>query len=84
MHRDVSHSLSVDYTRGYFTDVLSEQAEDIIGKHDPATPLFLEIAHLAPHCSDAADPLEVRDLNEVNSTFGYVENLKRRKFIGGI
>ncbi|XP_033208875.1 arylsulfatase B-like [Belonocnema kinseyi] len=82
LHRDVPNHLNVDYTPGYFTDILSNEAEEIINKHDPETPLFLEIAHLAPHCSDAVDPLEVRDLKEIDSKFGYIQNPKRRKFAG--
>ena len=84
MHQDTTHSLDVACKTGYFTDILSEQAEHIISNHDPKVPLFLEISHLAPHSSSAADVLEVRDLKEVNSTFAYIEDFKRRKFAGGI
>ncbi|XP_033228772.1 arylsulfatase J-like isoform X2 [Belonocnema kinseyi] len=83
LHRDFPNSLNVDYHASeYFTDIVSNQAEEIIRKHDPETPLFLEIAHLAPHSGGLIDPLQVRDLKEVNKTLGYIKDFNRRKFAG--
>lgn len=44
--------------------------------------MYLQIAHLAVHASDNKDPLEVRDVKEINLKFGHIKNIKRRKFAG--
>lgn len=86
LHDDLTNSLNIahDHNHEYFTDILSKKAEEIINNHNPEIPLFLEIAHLAPHCSNAVDPLEVRNLSQLNSTFGYIKNFNRRKYAGMI
>ncbi len=35
--------------KGYDTDLLGAEAVRLVGKHDPATPLFLYLAFTAPH-----------------------------------
>lgn len=52
--------------------------------HDPAKPLYLQIAHLACHSSGLGngDELQVSDLNKVNADFGYIKDMNRRKFAG--
>ena len=84
MHRDYPNYLSTDYPEGYFTDIITEEADDVIRNHNKEIPLYLQIAHLAPHSSDNKDPLEVRDINEMNFHFGHIRDIKRRKYAGEI
>ena len=82
VHRDYLSNLSAVYPKGYFTDIITQEVEDLISKHNQEIPLYLQIAHLAPHASDNEDPLEVRDVNEMNLNFGHIKDIKRRKFAG--
>ncbi|KAF7992279.1 hypothetical protein HCN44_001604 [Aphidius gifuensis] len=66
----------------YATDVFTDEAVEIITKHNKSQPLYLQISHLAPHASDAVETLETRDINSVNKEFGYIRDSKRRKFAG--
>ncbi|KAJ8727646.1 hypothetical protein PYW07_001765 [Mythimna separata] len=57
---------------GYITDVYTEQAKSVIKNHDTKSPLFLMVAHNAPHsANDAAllqaPPEEVRKMRHVES-----------------
>ncbi|XP_047354134.1 arylsulfatase B-like [Vespa velutina] len=84
LHRDEPKKLSPEFRTGYFTDLITEEAEKIISTHNPAEPLYLQIAHLACHSSglDNGDELQVPDLNKVNTDFGYIKDMNRRKFAG--
>lgn len=82
LHEDVAGNLSVKYSQEYMTDVITERAEDIISSHDRSRPLYLQLAHLAVHASDSKEVMEVRDMEEVNATLGYIEDFNRRKFAG--
>ncbi|KAL7303858.1 hypothetical protein TKK_0003980 [Trichogramma kaykai] len=88
MHDDDESELRAAYPRGYFTDMITEKAEETIKAHvlnEPEDrPLFLEIAHLAGHASIKDDPLEVRDRAQVDAEFGHIENAERRKYAGMI
>ncbi|KAI4488482.1 hypothetical protein M0802_011588 [Mischocyttarus mexicanus] len=84
LHRDKPNKLSPEFATGYFTDLLTEEAEQIIFNHDPVTPLYLQIAHLAMHSSGLknGEELQVKDMKKVNETFGYIKDINRRKLAG--
>ncbi|XP_037296703.1 arylsulfatase J isoform X2 [Manduca sexta] len=57
---------------GYLTDVYSREAISIITQHNISSPLFLMLAHNAPHSSNAgamlqAPPEEVRKMRHIES-----------------
>ncbi|XP_012523879.1 arylsulfatase B [Monomorium pharaonis] len=80
LHRIVGESHTVEYRYDYMTDIITDEAESIISSHNTEKPMYLQLSHLAPHCSDAAEVMEVRDWVETNATFGYIKDLKRRKY----
>ena len=82
MHEDEPSTLKVAHPNGYFTDLITEKAEEIIKTNGNDRPLFLEISHLAAHASEAEDPLEVRSMAEVNATFPYIRDINRRRYAG--
>nr|XP_050856383.1 arylsulfatase B-like isoform X3 [Vespula vulgaris] len=84
LHRDRPNELSPEFASGYMTDLITEEAEKVISTHDPAKPLYLQIAHLACHASGLSnnDELQVPDMEKVNTDFGYIKDIKRRKFAG--
>ncbi|XP_049808943.1 arylsulfatase B-like [Schistocerca nitens] len=57
---DMRRGLEVDYDSAgrYSTDAFSEEAERVIARHDASRPLFLYLAHLAPHAANPAQPLQ--------------------------
>ncbi|XP_076234561.1 arylsulfatase B [Calliopsis andreniformis] len=82
LHDDVAGKLSVGYSHKYLTDLITDKAENIIANHNRMKPLYLQLAHVAVHSSDSEDVMEVRDMKEVNSTLGYIQDFNRRKFAG--
>ncbi|XP_048514445.1 arylsulfatase B-like [Athalia rosae] len=82
LHRDSRNTSEVVRSRKYFTDIVTEEVENIIGHHDVENPLYLQIAHLAPHMGEPEDRVEVHDINEVNAKFGYIKDMTRRKYAG--
>ncbi|XP_063619298.1 arylsulfatase B-like [Cydia splendana] len=57
---------------GYVTDLYSREATSIIEAHDPSSPLFLMVAHNAPHGGNdgailQAPPDEVRRMRHIES-----------------
>ncbi|KAK3922899.1 Arylsulfatase I [Frankliniella fusca] len=45
----------------YSTDAFTEEAERIIGAHNASEPLFLYLAHVAPHSGNPYNPLPAHD-----------------------
>ncbi|CAH2105720.1 unnamed protein product [Euphydryas editha] len=43
---------------GYITDIYTEEAKSIISTHDVSKPLFLMLAHNAPHSANEGAPLQ--------------------------
>ncbi|KAL0121278.1 hypothetical protein PUN28_008741 [Cardiocondyla obscurior] len=80
LHRIVGDNHRVEYRYDYMTDLITDEAENIISSHDTDKPMYLQLAHLAAHSSDAEDVMEVRDWEETNATLGYIKDLNRRKF----
>ncbi|XP_015608401.1 arylsulfatase B [Cephus cinctus] len=82
LHQDTASTLEMRRNSNYATDVFTEEAVKVIENHDATEPLYLHLAHPAPHSSEAKEVVEVRNMSEVNSRFGYIENINRRKFAG--
>lgn len=64
------------------TKVISNETAKIISNHNKHVPLFLQIAHLAPHASDNVEPLEVPNARMLNESFGYIKDRDRQRFAG--
>ncbi|XP_011689844.1 PREDICTED: arylsulfatase B-like isoform X1 [Wasmannia auropunctata] len=80
LHRIVGDNHTVEYRYDYMTDLISDEAESIISSHNTDKSLYLQLAHLAPHSSDAKEIMEVRNWKETNATLGYIKDLNRRKY----
>lgn len=50
-----------NYSGAYLTDLLTDEAVKIIRRHPVDKPLFLYVAHQAPHSADSDDPLQAPD-----------------------
>ncbi|XP_065217853.1 arylsulfatase B-like isoform X2 [Planococcus citri] len=71
-----------DRFRGrYATDVFTEEAVNIIKKHDTSEPLFLDLSHLAVHAI-VGDILLVKNQTENDEKFSYIKDPHRRLFAG--
>nr|CAD7396197.1 unnamed protein product [Timema poppensis] len=77
---DMRRNMSVDWSaRGHYsTDLFSTEAERLIRDHDPQEPLFLYLAHLAPHAGNYDAPFQapadtIRGLH-------HLEDLDRRLY----
>ncbi|CAH0605799.1 unnamed protein product [Chrysodeixis includens] len=64
--------------KGYITDVYTEQATTIIKNHDTSTPLFLLVAHVAPHSGNEGSMLQAPP--DLVRQLRYVESPERRIF----
>ncbi|KYM99142.1 Arylsulfatase B, partial [Cyphomyrmex costatus] len=80
LHRIVGDNNTVEYRYDYMTNIITEEAESIISSHNTKKPMYLQLAHLASHASDAEEIMEVYDWEETNATLGYIQDLNRRKF----
>lgn len=82
LHRIVGDNYTVEYRYDYMTDLITNEAESIISSHNTDKPMYLQLAHLAPHSSNNEDGvlMEVRDWKETNTTLGYIKDLNRRKY----
>ncbi|XP_008216017.2 arylsulfatase B [Nasonia vitripennis] len=81
-HWDTSGKIEPFDNDQYVTDFISDQAEAVIKNHDRKKPLFLQLAHVAAHASENRDPIEVRNMTEVNDTLSYIPDINRRKYAG--
>lgn len=80
MRRDMSAAW--DTVGKYSTDLYTQEAVDIIDAHDLDKPLFLYLAHLAPHAGDANGLLQAPQ--EEIDKFSYIKNQNRRNYAGTI
>ncbi|XP_064114170.1 arylsulfatase B-like isoform X2 [Macrobrachium nipponense] len=64
----------------YATDLFTDEAVNIIQKHNASKPLFLYLAHLAVHSGNPYAPLQAP--KEIVEKFSYIEDENRRKFAG--
>ncbi|KAJ1528578.1 hypothetical protein ONE63_006982 [Megalurothrips usitatus] len=62
----------------YSTDVFTEEAERVIGAHNASTPLFLYLAHVAPHSGNPYNPLPAHD--EDVAKHDIIPNYQRRRY----
>ncbi|XP_058802393.1 arylsulfatase B-like isoform X2 [Phymastichus coffea] len=83
-HKDNPHRIEPYQNGQYFTDFISDEAEDIIRRHDKQRPLYLQLAHLAGHSTEGIESLEVRNITEVNQNLAYIGDINRRKYAGVI
>lgn len=75
-------NLDVDWTSvgKYSTHLFTKEATDIIQKHNNSKPLFLYLAHLAPHAGTYENPLQAPQ--EDIDKFQYIKDKYRRKYAG--
>uniref|UniRef100_A0A1I8MGB3 Sulfatase N-terminal domain-containing protein n=1 Tax=Musca domestica TaxID=7370 RepID=A0A1I8MGB3_MUSDO len=62
----------------YVTDLLTQEAEDIILRNSGTKPLFLLVSHLATHAGNDDNPLQA-PLEEIEK-FSYISDVKRRTY----
>ncbi|KAJ8675545.1 hypothetical protein QAD02_011331 [Eretmocerus hayati] len=76
---DMRRNMSVAHdTRGkYSTDLFTEEAVRLIDEHNSeAGPMFMYLAHLAPHSGNDKEPLQAPD--DYVARFGYIDDPERR------
>ncbi|KAG5681948.1 hypothetical protein PVAND_011349 [Polypedilum vanderplanki] len=74
---DMRNNFEVENVRGkYATDVFTDEAVNLIKRHNTSDPLFLLLSHLAPHAGNEDKPLEASE--EVINKFAYIKNEQRR------
>ncbi|XP_075235272.1 arylsulfatase B-like [Lycorma delicatula] len=66
----------------YATNIFTDEAINIINKHNKNHPLFLELAQLPPHSGNIGGRLQVNDVKINNKEFGYIKDENRRLFAG--
>ncbi|XP_064458128.1 arylsulfatase B-like isoform X2 [Ornithodoros turicata] len=69
-----------NYSRTYLTDLLTDEAIRIIQDHPGDKPLFLYLAHQAPHSADAHERLQAPD--KYTEGFQDIEDEKRILYAG--
>ena len=70
-----------DFSAKYATDVFTQEAVNVIRKHDPKEPLYLEVSHVAVHAVQG-NYLQVRNETENDQKYGYIGDKNRRLFAG--
>lgn len=75
-------NLDVDWdARGkYSTNLFTDEAVRVIREHDTRNPMFLYLAHLAPHSGNKDDPLQAPD--EEIAKFAHIPDPERRVYAG--
>ncbi|XP_056646240.1 arylsulfatase B-like [Diorhabda sublineata] len=75
---DMRRNLEVDYnTKGkYSTTLFTQEAVRLIHEHDTTNPMFMYMAHLAPHSGNADNPLQAPD--EEIAQFAHIKDPERR------
>lgn len=72
----------------YSTDVFTEEAERIIGQHaarNASQPLFLYLAHVAPHSGNPYNPLPAPDADVAKqAALGAIPDYSRRRYAGTV
>ncbi|CAH1102411.1 unnamed protein product [Psylliodes chrysocephalus] len=77
---DFRRNLDVDWdAKGkYSTTLFTNEAVKLIREHDTNNPMFLYLAHIAPHTANEADPLQAPD--EEIAKFAHIKDPKRRVY----
>lgn len=78
MHRDFEPAW--DLHGQYTTDVYTEESVKIIKEHNKTRPLFLYLAHLAPHTGNFYNFLAAGD--QMVQKYEYIGNYSRRRYAG--
>jgi len=79
-HRIVGDNHTTEYRYDYVTDIITDEAENIISSHNSAKPLYLQVSHNAAHSGGSDVEMQVRDWKETNATLDYIEDINRRKY----
>lgn len=79
---DMRRNSKVDWSAigKYSTDLFTNEAVDIIKKHDKRKPLFLYLAHAAPHAATFEDPLQAPADEILKHSF--IRDQSRRRYAG--
>ena len=64
----------------YTTDLITDEAVELIRNHNQSSPMFLYVAHLAVHSANSYKFLEAPE--EIIKKFHYIKNEDRRTFAG--
>ena len=59
----------------YATDLFTDTALDVISRHDPSRPMYLQISHLAPHA-----PLDIPYETIFEDEFKHISEPNRRAY----
>lgn len=75
-------NMSVDWdSKGrYSTDLFTEEAVQLIKRHPRHQPLFLYLAHLAPHAGNEGEDFQAPD--EYIARFRHIQDPRRRVYAG--
>ncbi|KAJ8979205.1 hypothetical protein NQ317_016840 [Molorchus minor] len=75
---DMRRNMTVDYSaKGkYSTTLFTEEAVKLISEHDTSNPMFMYLAHLAPHTGNDENPLQAPD--EEIAKFAHIKDPERR------
>lgn len=79
---DMRRDLNTDWSSvgKYSTHLFTKEATDIIQKHNSSVPLFLYLAHLAPHAGTYENPLQAPQ--EDIDMFQSIKDKHRREYAG--
>ncbi|KAJ8946527.1 hypothetical protein NQ318_004663 [Aromia moschata] len=75
---DMRRDMTVDYSANgkYSTTLFTKEAVRLIHDHDISKPMFMYLAHLAPHTGNDKDPLQAPD--EEIAKFAHIQDPERR------
>ncbi|VEN61333.1 unnamed protein product [Callosobruchus maculatus] len=75
---DMRRGMEVDWSAkgNYSTTLFTQEALRLISEHDTSSPMFMYLAHLAPHSGNDDDPLQAPD--EEIAKFAYIKDPERR------
>ncbi|XP_051172962.1 arylsulfatase B-like isoform X2 [Leptopilina boulardi] len=69
-------SIAWDTAGKYSTDLFTDEAIRLIDEHDQRDPMFMYLAHLAPHTGNQDNPFQAPD--EEIAKFSYIQDPERR------
>ncbi|EFA02715.1 arylsulfatase B [Tribolium castaneum] len=75
---DMRRNMTVDWSAQgkYSTTLFTDEAVRLIREHNTENPMFMYLAHLAPHSGNDDDPLQAPD--EEIAKFGHIADPERR------
>lgn len=79
---DLRRNLEVDYKSvgKYSTHLYTEEAVRLIERHNTSKPMFLYMAHLAPHTGNVGNAFQAPD--EEIAKFSHIADPERRVYAG--